>query len=171
MFMIAIIYGSVRTERQGIKAAKWLKKKIPDSILIDPMEYKLPLLDKRHFEQPTETTTKISNILTKAKGYIIVSAEYNHSLPPALKNLLDHFKDEYRNKPAGIVTYSSGSFGGIRAAAHLRDILATLGMITIPTAFPISKVQDSFDEEGNALDKAYDERITKFLDEFNSFVK
>ena len=72
---------------------------------------------------------------------------------------------EYFFKPSAIVSYSAGSFGGVRAAIHLRAFLAELGMSSIPSTFPISKVQDSFNEKGVAIDKAYDKRVKRFLDE------
>lgn len=94
-----------------------------------------------------------------ADGFIIVSAEYNHSIPAALKNLLDHFQSEYLYKPSAIVTYSVGPFGGVRGLINLRAILAELGTPSIPSAFSISQIINSFDEDGHLLDQAYAERI------------
>lgn len=53
---------------------------------------------------------KLHQILESADGFIIVTGEYNHSIPPALKNLSDHFQTEYYFKPSGIVSYSAGAF-------------------------------------------------------------
>ena len=83
-------------------------------------------------------------------GFVIVSGEYNHGIPPALKNLLDHFLEEYFFRPSAIVCYSAGSFGGVRAAMQLRMTLAELGMPSIPSLFPVPKVQDAFDDDGQA---------------------
>lgn len=171
----AVIYGSVRGERrQGIKAARFVVGKLEDRghavTLIDPLVYELPLLDLMYKEfesgQAPEAMENIGQILKQADGFIIVSAEYNHSEPAALKNLLDHFQSEYLYKPSGIVTYSAGPFGGVRALITLRAILAELGTPSIPSAFPISKIGEVFDDDGSALDSAYDRRIGKFLDEF-----
>ncbi len=171
----AVIYGSVREERrQGIKAARFVVRNLEarDHVvtLVDPLEYKLPLLDLMYKEfaegQAPEAMEKIGQILKSADGFIIVSAEYNHGEPAALKNLLDHYQSEYLYKPSGIVTYSAGSFGGVRALITLRAILAELGSPSIPSAFPVPNIGKAFDDEGSALDKAYDQRIGKFLDEF-----
>lgn len=178
-FHIAVIYGSVRSNRQGIKAAKFivnqLKKRRHEVKLIDPLEYKLPFLERMYKEyQPgkaPKNMEKLAKILKKADVYIIVTAEYNHSLPPALKNLLDHFMEEYFFKPSAIASYSAGPFGGVRAAMHLRAILSELGMPSIPSIFPISKVQDSFDTKGNAIEKSYERRIKRFLDELEWYTK
>lgn len=175
----AVIYGSVRGERrQGIKAARFVVRNLEDRghavTLVDPLEYKLPLLDLMYKEfedgQAPVAMEKVSQILKNADGFIIVSAEYNHGEPAALKNLLDHFQSEYLYKPTGIVTYSAGPFGGVRALITLRAILAELGTPSIPSAFPISKIGGAFDDDGNALDQAYDRRIGKFLDEFEWYV-
>jgi len=171
---VAVIYGSVRSDRQGIKAAKFMAKKLEERkhkvTLVDPKEFNLPFLDKMYKEydkgKAPENLQKLAEIMESADAYIIVSAEYNHSLPAALKNLLDYFQSEYFYKPSGIVTYSAGPFGGVRVAVHLRAIMGELGTVSIPSMFAISAVQDAFDDEGNAIDKAYDRRITKFLDEF-----
>ncbi len=176
---IPIFYGSVRSNRQGIKAVKFLENKIKERgwapIIIDPIEYKLPLLDKMYKEyesgQAPEVLEKLANIIRKADGFIIVSAEYNHTMPPALTNLMDYFLDIYAWRPSAIVSYSAGGFGGVRVATHLRDYLAELGISSIPSSFPISKIQDVFDIDGKALDEAYDRRINKFLDELEWYAK
>ncbi len=171
----AVIYGSVRAERRlGIKAARFVVAKLEARghavTLVDPLEYELPLLDLMHNEfekgQAPDVMESVSQILSLADGFVLVSAEYNHSEPAALKNLLDHFQSEYLHKPNGIVTYSKGPFGGVRALITLRAILAELGTPSIPSAFPISKVGEAFDDDGKALVTAYDRRIERFLDEF-----
>ena len=171
---IAVLYGSVREKRQGIKAARFIAGKLKERghelDLVDPLEYPLPFLDKRFsdYEPGTapEMIQKVADILAKSDGFIIVSGEYNHSVPPVLKNMLDHYHEQYRRKAAGIVTYSSGTFGGVRAMVQLRTLLGELGMATCPLTLPVSKVQDSFDNDGNALDEAYERRAKRFLDDF-----
>ncbi|MGM5484260.1 MAG: NADPH-dependent FMN reductase [Nanobdellota archaeon] len=177
MAKISIIYGSVREERQGIKAARFIRNEVKErgheATLIDPKEYDIPFLDRmyKEFEKAPEDIEKIGKILDESDGFMIVSGEYNHSIPPALKNLLDHFQKEYMFKPSAIASYSAGSFGGVRAAVHLRALLAELGCPTISSIFPMSEVQDSFDEKGNAIETAYEKRIEKFLDEFDWYVE
>jgi len=171
---IAVIYGSARRGRQGIKAARFVVRKLEERghavTLVDSREYDLPLLDLMHKEYDPGTAPdamqKVADVLAAADGFIVVSAEYNHSIPAALKNLLDHFQSEYLYKPSGIVTYSAGPFGGVRALVNLRAILAELGTPSIPSAFPISQIQKAFDDDGHSLDEAYEKRIIKFLDEF-----
>ncbi len=170
---IAVIYGSARGNRQGIKAARFVVRKLRErghtATLIDPLEAQLPFLDLMYKEfeegEAPENMANVARVLDKADAFMIVSAEYNHSEPAALKNLLDHFQSEYLYKPSGIVTYSAGPFGGVRALITLRAILAELGSPSIPSIFPISHVQNAFDDDGNALVEDYERRIGKFLDE------
>ncbi|MFQ5485092.1 MAG: NADPH-dependent FMN reductase, partial [Desulfobacterales bacterium] len=121
---VAVVYGSVRAKRVGIRAAYFirnqLKKRKHTVTLIDPLKEKLPLLDKMYKEFPKgnapKTMRKLARIFKRVDACIIVSAEYNHCIPPALSNLIDHFMEEYFWKPAGIVSYSVGGFGGVRAS-------------------------------------------------------
>lgn len=170
----AVIYGSARRDRQGIKAARFITRKLEerqhDVTLVDTAENELPFLDLMYKEYEAGTAPKamqtVGEILAAADGFVIVSGEYNHSVPAALKNLLDHYQSEYLYKPSAIVTYSAGPFAGVRALVNMRGIMAELGSPAIPSAFPVSQVWKAFDEDGNALDEAYNERVVKFLDEY-----
>ena len=88
----------------------------------------------------------------------------------ALKNTLDYFLEEYFFKPSAIISYSVGSFGGVTAGNHLRQILAEMGTIAISSQFPISKVHEVFDDEGKLLDENYERRFSRFLEEFEWYV-
>jgi NAD(P)H-dependent FMN reductase len=176
MAKITVIVGSVRSERQGIKVANWVTKKLKERghevFLVDPVELELPLLDKmyKELESPPENLKKLYTAISEADGYIPVTPEYNHGTSAAMKNTLDYLLEEYFFKPSAIVSYSAGPFGGILAGNHLRQVLAEMGSPAIPTQFPISKVQDVFDANGELLDKNYDRRIGRFLDEFEWYV-
>ena len=176
MAKIVVIAGSVRSERQGIKVANWIVRKLEERnhevSLVDPLSLNLPLLDKmyKEMQNPNDTLQNLYHTIKNADGYIVVSPEYNHSVSAALKNTLDYFLEEYFFKPSGIVSYSAGPFGGVVAGNHLRQILAEMGTPAISSQFPISKVQEVFDEQGNLKDQNYDRRIVRFLDEFDWYV-
>lgn len=120
---IPIILGSVRASRVGDRVGKYLlaacRHRGWNATLVDPAEFKLPLLDKMYKEYPAgsapEPLERLAAIIKPADGYLVVTAEYNHSIPPALSNLMDHFLEEYFFKPSGIACYSVGAFGGVRA--------------------------------------------------------
>ena len=170
---LVVIYGSVRSHRQGVRAARFIvnecRARAHEVSLIDPVEYPLPLLDRMYKEyepqQAPEVLQRLARLIVAADAYIVVSGEYNHTIPPALTNLLDHFLEEYFWKPSAIVCYSAGSFGGVRAAMTLRCMLAELGMSSIPSLLPIPRVQTAFDENGQPLDDSWRKRADKFLSE------
>lgn len=176
MAKIAVIAGSVRSERHGIKVARWvvskLEKKGHRVSLVDPLELDLPLLDKmyKEMESPPEKLQKLHKIIKEADGYVPITPEYNHSISSALKNTLDYFLEEYFFKPSAIISYSMGPFGGVVAGNHLRQILAEMGASAIPSQLPISKVHEVFDADGKLLDSNYEKRFSKFLDEFEWYV-
>ena len=170
----AVVYGSVRGARQGIKYARFLNTQLTarghDVSFVDPLEYRLPLLDKMFKEYPEgeapDPLPKLAAIIRAADGFLIVSGEYNHSIPPALKNLLDYFLEEWFWRPSAIACYSAGAFGGVRAAMQLRATLAELGMPSIPSIQPMPKVQDQFEDDGTPRDPSHAARLRRFLDEF-----
>ncbi|PKL80799.1 MAG: NADPH-dependent FMN reductase [Ignavibacteriae bacterium HGW-Ignavibacteriae-4] len=170
---IAVIYGSVRHHRQGVRVAKYIVKQLNergiDNIFVDAKEHKLPFLDNMYKEYNGDAPEEIENlhqIFDSADGFIIVSGEYNHGLPPALKNMLDHYQSEYHFKPSGLATYSAGMFGGVRAAVHLRAVTAELGMPSIPTTFPVPSVGKNFDENGNTDNEHIPGGFDRFIKEF-----
>lgn len=176
---VALIYGSVRNTRQGIRAVKYLQKKLQERSIkvdrIDPVEYPLPLLDKMYKEfdagKAPESMERLSNIFNQADGFLIVSGEYNHSIPPALKNILDHFQSEYMFKPSAIAGYSAGNFGGMRVAMHLRAVLGELGMPAISSLLPIPQISSSLDENGTPLNEYIEPSTKRFLDEFEWYLE
>jgi NAD(P)H-dependent FMN reductase len=176
---ILVFYGSVRSDRQGIKAARFVVNQCRgrghQAELIDPREEQLPLLDRMYKEyaagQAPAGLERLAGRIRAADAFIVVSGEYNHSIPPALSNLLDHFLEEYFWRPSAIVCYSAGAFGGVRAAVQLRSMLGELGAPSIPSIFPIPKVQDAFDDDGTPRDAAYPRRIGRFLDELEWYAR
>lgn len=171
---IAVLLGSVRRDRMGPRAAKLvireLERRGHQAHLVDPLELQLPLLDRMFKEHPEgqapEPLERLAALYRRVDGFLIVSGEYNHGIPPALKNLLDHFLEEYFWRPSGIVCYSVGAFGGVRAAMQLRMTLAELGMPSIPSLLPIPRIAVEVDEVGVAQDPRIDRSAKRFLDEF-----
>ena len=143
--------------------------------LLDPLALGLTLLDKMYKEHPRgaapEPLETLAGQIRGADGVVVVTGEYNHSAPPALVNLLDHFLEEWFWRPSAIVSYSAGPFGGVRAASHLRDMLGELGMPAIPSSLPVPVVQNAFDDDGTPRDPAWDRRADRFLDELEWYAR
>jgi NAD(P)H-dependent FMN reductase len=168
-----VLVGSVRSDRQGIKAARYVERSLTarghDVSVVDPVSVQLPLLDRMYKEyekgKAPAVLEELAILYRSADAFIVVSGEYNHSIPPALSNLLDHFLEEYFFRPSTIVCYSAGGFGGVRAAMQLRAMLCELGMPSISSLFPIPKIQDVFDSEGRPVDPGIDRRFGRFAAE------
>jgi NAD(P)H-dependent FMN reductase len=177
--LFPVILGSVRRDRQGIKAARYiidkLKARGDEPVLVDPCEKQLPLLDRMYKEYPKgeapPVMEELADLFRRADGFVIVSAEYNQSVPPALKNLLDHFLEEYFWRPSAILSYSAGRFGGVRAAVALRTILSEMGMPSVPTVLSIPTIGDALNEDGSSNEAWIDKSADRFLQEFEWYAK
>jgi NAD(P)H-dependent FMN reductase len=171
--LMPVILGSVRSDRQGLKAARfiirYLENRGHEAPLVDPLELKLPLLDRMYKEYPKgeapETLERLAELFRRADAFVVVSGEYNHSIPPGLSNTLDHFLEEYFWRPSAIVCYSGGRFGGVRAAMQLRAMLCELGMPSIPSLLPIPEIGKTLDPEGNPQQPWLDKSAGRFIDE------
>ncbi|MFA7228790.1 MAG: NAD(P)H-dependent oxidoreductase [Melioribacteraceae bacterium] len=175
---ISIILSSVREKSQGIIAAEFIKNKCAerglDATIIDPKEYKLPLLDRMYKEYPKgsapELLEKLHTIISDSDGYLIITGEYNHTLPPALTNLMNYFREEYFFKPASIASYSGGPIMGMRSAVQARIFLGELGLVTPRIMFGIPGIHSAFNKEGEPEDQSFHPKIKKFLDEFEWYL-
>jgi NAD(P)H-dependent FMN reductase len=171
--LMPVILGSVRSDRQGLKAARFIIRHLESrgymAPLVDPVELKLPLLDRMYKEYPKgeapETLERLAELFRRADAFVVVSGEYNHSIPPGLSNTLDHFLEEYSWRPSAIVCYSGGRFGGVRAAMQLRAMLCELGMPSIPSLLPIPEIGKTLDPEGNPQQPWLDKSAGRFVDE------
>src|SRR5262245_39784942 len=167
---IAVLVGSVRSDRQGIKAARFVERSLTarghEITVVDPAALQLPLLDRMYKEYAKGAAPamleELAFLYRASDAFVVVSGEYNHSIPPALSNLLDYFLEEYFWRPSAIVCYSTGGFGGVRAAMQLRAMLCELGMPSISSLFPIPKIQIAFDGEGRPSDGVLDRKFDRF---------
>lgn len=171
---IALILSSMRSKSQGYRPAKFIFDKCVkrgiNITLVDPKEYNLPILDLMYKEYPKgnapENLEKLHSIFAAADGFILLTGEYNHSIPPALTNLMDYFREEYFFKPAAIASYSGGPVSGMRSAIQTRIFCGELGMTTQKTILGIPNIREAFDLDGNPIDESLHSKIKRFLDEF-----
>ena len=177
---LSLIFGSVRSDRRGIRAVRYLERAFGDRghavTTVDPAEHRLPLLDRMYKEyakgSAPDVLERLAGIYRAADAFVIVTGEYNHTMPPALTNLLDHFLEEYFWRPSGIVSYSAGMFGGVRAAVQLRAPLCEMGMPSIPSLLPIPRVQTAFDEAGVPVDpEGMARRFNRFATELEWYAE
>lgn len=121
--------------------------------LIDVLDYPLEAIFKPHFayasNQAPAALSSLAEKITAADAFIMISPEYNHSMSPALANLLNHFGSSlFAYKPSAIVTYSAGQWGGMRAAVGMRTFLGELGCLPVSAMIHVPKAQDVFTQEG-----------------------
>lgn len=153
---ILVLYGSYRRDRQGIKLAHWLVEAIEargDSAeLIDAKAIGLPILDRMYKEYPKgeapPAMEELAGKIRAADGFLFVTGEYNWGPQPGLKNLTDHFLEEWFWRPAAIACYSAGPWSGVRAMMGWRDILGEMGMAVISSILPVGRIGGAFDAEG-----------------------
>jgi NAD(P)H-dependent FMN reductase len=183
--VVAVLLGSVRSERLGDRAAKWvmaqLRARGHEAVLVDAGALELPLLDKMWKEIKQNPPAKyaalhaklepLAKLYARVDGFCIVSAEYNHSVPPGLTNLIDYFLEEYFWRPSAIVCYSATPFGGVRAAMQLRALLAEAGMPPIPSIQPIPSIATALTKDGVALMQQLAEKSGKFFAEFEWYMR
>lgn len=167
---ITLLLSSVRDGRLADIVLQKIIKLIGDKFeitIVDPKEYVLPLLDLRYYEmkEPSEVFSRLHNIFFETDGFIIVTAEYNHGIPPALKNMLDHFGQEFNKKACGIVSYSNGPVGGARSGEQLRLVCSTLGMPPIPTSPAWGIANKAGTPEGKSFEDNFERTFNKFIPE------
>ncbi|MES2837588.1 MAG: NAD(P)H-dependent oxidoreductase [Bacteroidota bacterium] len=175
---ITIISSSVRIGRNSHRVALYFKNyieenKIATVEILDLLAYQFPVFEERlKFQKnPKPNAIEFANKIKLADGVIIVTPEYNGEYPASLKNVIDLLNEEWNKKPIAISTVSSGVFGGSQVIIALQFVLWKLKAMVVSAMFPVPKVQDSFDEQGKAIDKeATDKRAAIFLKELNWFI-
>ncbi len=164
---ILVFAGSTRSGALSAKLAALAAKELAlaegEVTLISLADYPLPLYDGDHEDSHgvPENATRLARLIAASKGVFIATPEYNHSLPPLLKNAIDWVSRHrhtgslaYRRKVYAIGSTSDGQFGGTRALAELRKVLLTgLGAIILPDRIEIPRAQEAFDEAGELIDE------------------
>jgi NAD(P)H-dependent FMN reductase len=153
---ILIFYGSYRSDRQGIRLADYLlrafKQRGADVELIDAKAVGLPILDRMYKEYPAaEAPPELEALAQKiraADGFVFVTGEYNFGVQPGLKNLTDHFLEEWFWRPAAIASYSAGRFAGARAGLAWLGTLSEMGMVVISSSLAVGAIGHALDAEG-----------------------
>jgi NAD(P)H-dependent FMN reductase len=173
---ILVFYGSYRRDRQGIRLADYCVKELAgrgaDVELIDAQALDLPMLDRMYKEYPKgqapEVLETLAGKIRAADAFLFVVGEYNWSVQPGLKNLTDHFLEEWFWRPAAIASYSAGRFGGVRAALAWRDILGEMGMVVVSSTIAVGPIKDTLDEDGHPVGeggKALEKQFPRFADD------
>lgn len=153
---ILIFYGSYRSDRQGIRLADYLVNAFAargaSPELVDAKVVNLPMLDRMYKEYPKgEAPSEIEGLAAKiraADAFVFIAGEYNWGVQPGLKNLTDHFLEEWAWRPAAIASYSAGRFSGVRAGTAWHGILSEMGMIVVSSTLAVGGIGQAFSAAG-----------------------
>lgn len=168
---ISIISSSIRSERKSHNVALYLQNyisenKLANAEILDLKKYNFPLFEERlkFLSNPSDSLLEFAEKINTTNAIIIVTPEYNGSLPASLKNIIDVLYDEWQNKPIALSTVSSGIFGGNQCLTHLQFILWKMKASVLQTNFPVPTVEKSIDDLGKAINKKeLDSRAEVFL--------
>jgi NAD(P)H-dependent FMN reductase len=173
---ILVLYGSYRSDRMGIRLAQFivdgLRSRGCDVELVDAKAIGLPMLDRMYKEHPKgEAPAVLEELAGKirgADGFVFVTGEYNWGMQPGLKNLTDHFLEEWFWRPAAIASYSAGRFSGARAAMAWHGTLSEMGMVVISSSVAVGAIAQSLDADGKPTGeggKALERAFPRFADD------
>ena len=152
---ILVLYGSYRSDRMGIRLAQFVvegfRARGDDVELIDAKAIGLPMLDRMYKEYPKgeapAALEKLAGQIRDADGFVFVTGEYNWGMQPGLKNLTDHFLEEWFWRPAAIASYSAGRFSGVRAALAWHGTLSEMGMVVISSTIAVGPISQTLSED------------------------
>ena len=153
---ILVFYGSYRADRTGIRLADFLVARLCASgmaaELVDAKAVGLPMLDRMYKEHAPGTAPAnmeaLAGKIRHADAFVFVVGEYNWSVQPGLKNLTDHFLEEWAWRPAAIASYSAGRLAGVRGGVAWHGILAEMGMAVVPRMLSVGPITQALDEAG-----------------------
>lgn len=136
--------------------------------LFDLHDKNVPSMTQRlsNDSSPPEDVVEFKELVEWSDSIILVTPEYNHSIPGPLKNLLDYLYEEYHGKVFSYITVSAGGFGGIRCQSHLHDITLALKGRPGPS-LPVSNVKDHFTED--SVSDEYRDKLTNFAKKVEQF--
>src|SRR5947209_17454533 len=173
---ILVFYGSYRSDRSGIRLARFvvegLRGRGNDVELIDAKAVGLRMRDRMYKEYPKgeapAALEQLASQIRGADGFVFISGEYNWGVQPGLKNLTDHFLEEWFWRPAAIASYSAGRFSGVRAALAWHGTLSEMGMVVISSTVAVGSIAQTLSEDGKPIGaggKALEAAFPRFADD------
>jgi NAD(P)H-dependent FMN reductase len=153
---ILVFYGSYRADRMGLRLADYvvaaLNGRGAAAELIDAKAVGLPMLDRMYKEYPPgqapAAMQALADKIRRADAFVFITGEYNWGPQPGLKNLTDHFLEEWFWRPAAIASYSAGRFSGVRSGTIWHSILSEMGMVVVSSTLAVGPIAQTLDEQG-----------------------
>jgi NAD(P)H-dependent FMN reductase len=159
---ILVLYGSYRTTRLGVRLAEYLVAKLrargAEPELIDAKQVALPMLDRMYKEYaPGDAPPAMEALATKiraADAFVFVTGEYNWGVQPGLKNLTDHFLEEWFWRPAAIASYSLQRISGARSNVAWHGTLSEMGMVVISSTLGVGPITETLSADAQPIGKS-----------------
>ena len=167
---ILVFYGSYRSDRMGIRLADFIvagfRARGETVELIDAKSVGLPILDRMYKEYragsaPAAMEALAAKIRT-ADAFVFVVGEYNWGMQPGLKNLTDHFLEEWFWRPAAIASYSAGRLSGARSGLLWHGTLSEMGMVVISSTLAVGPISTALSPAGEPIGEAGRQLTTRF---------
>jgi len=173
---VLVFYGSYRSDRRGIRLADYIVRKLrargEDAELIDAKAVGLPMLDRMLKEyapgSAPEAMASLGAKIRSADAFVFVTGEYNWGVQPGLKNLTDHYLEEWFWRPAAIASYSAGRLSGTRSSFAWHNTLSEMGMVVISSTLTVGPIQDALTETGEPISEAgaaLERALVRFADD------
>lgn len=171
---IVIISASIRKGRLSHRVAIHLKKYIETNHqvtteILDLKDYNFPLFEERlmYLENPSPQVVDFAERFVRADGVVLVSPVYNAGYSAALKNIVDFFVDEWKDKVVAVCSVTYGSTPGISTAMQIQSLLLKLGALVTPSSYTVTQAETSFDEYGNPTNpEVTHKRTAAFIGKF-----
>jgi NAD(P)H-dependent FMN reductase len=137
--ILTVIVGSIRPGRAGQPIAEWFIDRARshggfEVEVADLAEIRLPLMEEPNHPRLREYTSKHtrewSARIDRADAIVFITPEYNYGYPATIKNAIDYLHQEWKDKPAGFVSYG-GIAAGTRAVQQLKQVITTLKMVPV----------------------------------------
>ena len=174
---IAVIVGSLRRDSFNRKLATALERLAPPEFSFHHVEIgDLPLYNQDDDANQAASVQRMKAEIAGAQGLLVLTPEYNRSIPGVLKNAIDHGsrpygKNSWAGKAGGVIGMTVGALGTALAQQHLRNILAALGVAVLAQPDAYLQVKEGFfDADGNVGDAARG-FLQSWMDAFAAHVK
>jgi NAD(P)H-dependent FMN reductase len=156
---ILVFYGSYRANRTGIRLADFIVEGLRgrgESVeFIDAKSVDLPMLDRMYKEYPEGTAppamAALAAKIRAADAFVFVVGEYNWGMQPGLKNLTDHFLEEWFWRPAAIASYSAGRLSGARSGYLWHGTLSEMGIVVTSSTLSVGPISSTLSAKGEPI--------------------
>src|SRR5918992_1239164 len=164
------IAGSLRRASYNRAALRAAMELVPQDAVLDIFELDgIPGFNQDEEQQPPPKVTELKRRIREADSILIVTPEYNYSIPGVLKNAIDWASRPYgdsawNGKPAAIMGASIGTIGTARAQYHLRQMMVFLNMFPLnQPEVMIGNASERFDPQGSLTDDATKDYVRRLL--------